>query len=405
MIKPELILPAGNLEKAEYALAYGADAVYAGLPGLSLRTRYTSFDENTLSAAVDETHRQGKRFYVAVNLYPHEHDLATVGRFLESLADSRPDALIISDPGVLRIIRRLRLDTPLHLSTQANTTNSESILFWRDEGISRVILARELSFTELARICECAAGIELELFVHGAMCISYSGRCLLSAYLAGRDANRGECAASCRWRYALVEESREDQSFEIEEDRRGSYILNSRDLCLLDRLAELRELSVHGYKIEGRTKNLFYVSLVARAYRKAIDDVFDRGLAVTDSEARHLVDLTDSHGFTTGFLFPPEEPLSMQNHRTGALRKQHVVGLVTDFEAGRLRISVKNPLAVGDLVLGISPREVRPVKVLRMTGEEGDLKRAFGSRGQEVWADVDTELTGDAWRFGILVKE
>ena len=403
MIKPELILPAGDREKASYALAYGADALYAGLPRLSLRTKYTAFSEKSLQRAIEDTHAMGRNFYVAVNLFAHEQDLDPVKRFLDTLAPHRPDALIVSDPGIIRIIQKSGIDIPLHLSTQANTTNSESVGFWHDQGVTRVILARELSYGELERICERNEGVELEIFIHGAMCISYSGRCLLSSYLTGRDANRGECAGTCRWRYALIEESREGQRFEVEEDHRGTYILNSRDLCLLTKIPQLRALPIQGYKIEGRTKNLFYVSLTARAYRGVIDDVFDRRREEVDPQARWLIDLTDSHGFTTGFLFPEGE--TMQNYYEGAVRKQRIVGLVRDFGDHGLRVSVKNPLAVGDEVVGVSPNEIRSMKILRLSESGEAVSRAYGAKKQEVMVEVDTNLAEPGWRYGILVKE
>jgi putative protease len=402
MIKPELILPAGNHEKASYAMAYGADAVYAGLPGLSLRSKYITFDEISLGKAIEETHGFGKRFYVACNLFAHETDLNRLERFLNVLKEYGPDALIVSDPGVIRIIRKRHLEIPLHLSTQANVTNSQAIEFWREEGIERVILARELSFRELERICVSARGIELEIFIHGAMCVSYSGRCLLSNFLTGRDANRGECAGTCRWRYSLVEETREGEYYEIEEDARGTYILNSRDLCLVQKIPELAKLPIHGYKVEGRTKNLLYVSLIARAYRRAIDDVFNNAKSFVDPDACRLIGLTDSHGFTGGFLFP--DSVSMQSFERGARRSQQVLGFIREYADRELTVSVKNPLSVGDEVLAISPEALVSlrIKALRMKGETID--QAYGALGHEVTALVDKNLQGASWQFGIIVK-
>jgi putative protease len=340
---------------------------------------------------------------VALNIYARQFDLSTVGAFLSSLAPHRPDALILSDPGILRIIRKRGIDIPLHLSTQANTANSESVEFWRDQGVSRVILARELGFSELEEIGERSAGMELEIFVHGAMCVSYSGRCLLSSFMTGRDANRGECAGTCRWRYTLVEETRKDEGFRIEEDHRGTYILNSRDLCLLSKIAFLRDIPIHGYKVEGRTKNLFYVSLIARAYREVIDGVFDRHEEEPTPHAQWLVDLTDNHGFTAGFLFPEQE--IMQNVREGAVRKQRMVGLIRECGDHVMRVSVKNPLSAGEKVVGISPDEIRRIKILNLAERGAGLKTAYGAQKQEVLAEIDSTLTGPGWRWGVLVKE
>jgi len=402
MIKPELILPAGNREKASYAMAYGADAVYAGLPGLSLRTKYISFDELSLGQAIEEAHSLGKRFYVACNLFAHEGDLNRLKRFLDVMEEYEPDALIVSDPGVIRLIRRRKSSITLHLSTQANATNSQAIQFWREEGVERVILARELRLEELELICRQADSIELEIFIHGAMCVSYSGRCLLSNFLTGRDANRGACAGTCRWRYALVEETREDERFEIEEDVRGTYILNSKDLCLLNKIPELANLPIHGYKVEGRTKNLLYVSLIARAYRQIIDNVFDNGSKSIDADASRLVELTDSHGFTRGFLFPDSEP--MQSYDRGAKRSQQVLGFIREYADRELGVSVKNPLSVGDDAVAISPEAVTPIRIveLRMNGES--IEQAYGAMGHEVKALIDRSLPGTMWQFGILVK-
>jgi putative protease len=403
MIKPELILPAGDSEKAAYALAYGADSVYGGLSGLSLRTKYTAFTEESLYRTIEHVHAKGGKFYVALNIYAHECDLDPVRAFLTSLAPHRPDAVIVSDPGILRVMGNMSVDIPVHLSTQANTTNSESIRFWRDQGVTRVILAREIRFAEIERMCERSYDMELEIFIHGAMCVSYSGRCLLSNFLTGRDANRGECAGTCRWRYSLVEETREGDRFEVLEDLRGTYILNSRDLCLFSKIAALRDLPIHGYKVEGRTKNLFYVSLVARAYREVIDGVFDHSEREVNARAKWLLDLTDNHGFTTGFLFPEEG--IMQNISEGALRKQHVVGLIREGGDHVMRVSVKNPLAVGEEVVAVSPEEVRRLKVISLRENGSLLKKAFGAQKQEVLAEIDTSLEGSNWNWGILLKE
>ncbi len=402
MIKPELILPAGNREKVSYAVAYGADAVYAGLPHLSLRSKYISFNEHSLSQAVEETRGLGKRFYVALNLFAHEGDLDRVSRFLDYTVEQKPDALIISDPGILRLIRRRKIDIPLHLSTQANATNSEALNFWRDQGVKRVILARELRYKELERIGELSGGIEIEIFVHGAMCVSYSGRCLLSNYLTGRDANRGECAGTCRWRYAIVEESRGDEHFEIEEDERGTYILNSRDLCLLHRVPQLKALPIHGYKVEGRTKNLLYVALIARAYRRVIDDAFERGSSDIDSDAARLIELTDNHGFTEGFMFPGTD--HMQNYSKGAVRSQQVLGFIREWGNREIHVTVKNPLSVGDEVIGISPDALVPLKILELRTGGESVRVAYGSRGHEVRAHIDKRLPGTGWDYGILVR-
>ncbi len=401
--KPELILPAGSGEKLLYAFAYGADAVYAGLPDISLRAQYNDFDEKTLENAIHMAHHKGKKLYVAMNIFARDSDFRKVENFLRRISEQKPDGLIISDPGILNLLRKLKVDIPLHLSTQANTTNSWSVRFWRDQGINRIILARELRLQEIEKICEDADGVEIEIFIHGALCISYSGRCLLSDFLTGRDANRGECAGSCRWRYALVEESRKSEKFEVEEDIRGTYILNSKDLCLLEKIPQLGDLPIDGYKVEGRTKNILYISIVARAYRKVINDVFDFKRRDIDMEALKLLELVDNHGYTNGFVFPNEE--RMQNYNAGSYRKQRIAGLIKDFGRNEIHIEVKNPINAGDEVIGISPEEICHFTIKEIFEDAQTIKSAYGSQHQYVRATIDRNLEGEGWNFGIIVKQ
>lgn len=267
---PELLAPAGSRDKLEAAVLYGADAVYLGASEFSLRARAANFDEEGLASAIDFCHRHRVKAYVTVNIFAHGRDLARLRWYLPLLAQLGADGIIIADPGVLRLARELAPGLPLHLSTQANVTNVASALFWQQQGVRRLNLARELGLDEIRAIRrDCDA--ELELFVHGAVCIAYSGRCLLSSYFTGRDANQGDCAQPCRYRYRLLEEKRPGQFFPLEEDQHGSYILNARDLCLIDRLPELLSLGVDACKIEGRMKTLYYVGATVRVYRSALD--------------------------------------------------------------------------------------------------------------------------------------
>jgi len=272
--KPELLAPAGNLEKCRLAFLYGADAVYAGGKEYNLRSYAGNLDTEELAEACALAHLLGKKLYITVNAFARESDLKALPAFLQYLLDLRVDGIIVSDPGVLALARRWTPDMPLHLSTQANTTNSLSVQFWKNQGVGRINLARELTFDELAAIRR-TTEIELELFVHGAMCISYSGRCLLSAFLNNRSANRGLCTQPCRWSYSLVEEKRPGEYFPVREDSRGSYIFNSKDLCLLDHLGKLMALGIHAFKIEGRMKGALYLASVIRTYRQAIDRYWD----------------------------------------------------------------------------------------------------------------------------------
>jgi U32 family peptidase len=269
-LKPELLAPAGSLEKCHTAFLYGADAVYVGGKEYNLRSYAGNLDSEELAEACYLAHSLGKKLYVTVNAFAREPDLGALPSYLQYLQEIHTDAIIVSDPAVLLLAKRWAPEVPLHLSTQANTTNSLAVQFWQSQGICRINLARELTFEELQEITRTAA-IELEVFVHGAMCISYSGRCLLSAFLNGRSANRGLCTQPCRWSYSLVEEKRPGEYFPIREDSRGSYIFNSKDLCLLEHLGKLMAIGVHAFKIEGRMKGALYLASVIRTYRQAID--------------------------------------------------------------------------------------------------------------------------------------
>lgn len=274
---PELLAPAGNREKLELAVHYGADAVYLGGERFSLRANAGNFSNDQLEEAVLFAHRAGVRVYVTINIFAHQRDFEGLEEYLLFLRAIAVDGLIIADPGILAVARRVVPQLPIHLSTQANVTNPESAAFWESMGVSRINPARELSLTEIKGLRQ-RVGAELEIFVHGALCISYSGRCFLSLYLTGRDANRGDCAHPCRYLYRLEEERRPGQFFPIEEDRRGSYIFNAKDLCLLNRLPELIRAGADALKIEGRMKSLFYVGTVVRLYRAALDHWRDAGL-------------------------------------------------------------------------------------------------------------------------------
>jgi putative protease len=267
---PELLAPAGSYEKLVTAIHYGADAVYLGGKQFSLRARAANFDEEGLRQAIAYAHSRGVKVYVTVNIFAHNRDLEDLAPYLIMLREAGADALIISDPGILSIAGRVVAGLPLHLSTQANVTNTASARFWAGQGVGRLNLARELGLEEI-RAMRAATGIELEVFVHGALCISYSGRCMLSTYFTGRNANQGDCAHPCRYSYALMEEKRPGQYFPVEEDERGTYIFNSRDLCLLGRLPALIDAGVDSIKIEGRMKSIGYVGAVVRLYRLALD--------------------------------------------------------------------------------------------------------------------------------------
>ena len=299
---PELLAPAGDMERLKIALAYGADAVYLGGKNFGLRAFSENFSTEELFEACRYAHELHRKVYVTVNMFPHNADMETLPEYLKTLGEAGCDALLVADPGVFRTVRKVVPDMPLHISTQANTTNWQSALFWQEQGAERVVLARELSLQEIREVRE-NVSLELECFVHGAMCVSYSGRCLMSAYMTGREANRGECAQPCRWRYALVEEKRPGEYFPVEEDEHGTYILNSRDLCLLEHLPALANAGVQSFKIEGRMKSVHYLATVVRVYREALDLLGANleGYKVSGYWTQELEKIA-SRGYTTGFF-------------------------------------------------------------------------------------------------------
>ena len=301
--KPELLAPGGSLEKCRVALLYGADAVYVGSKQYSLRAAARNLSSEELAEACWLAHQLGKKIYVTVNIFAREGDLDGLPNFLRELQELAVDGLIISDPGVVLLARRHAPSVPIHLSTQANTTNSLSVAFWQQQGIRRVNLARELSYPELQQIVR-QTSMELEVFVHGAMCVSYSGRCLLSALLNQRSANLGQCTQPCRWSYRLVEEKRPGQYFPIHEDSRGAYIFNSKDLCLMQYLGELMDLGIHAFKIEGRMKGVHYLAIVVRAYRQAIDRFWQNPAGFKAApEWQQDLEQVSHRPYTAGFLF------------------------------------------------------------------------------------------------------
>ncbi|ODA41740.1 U32 family peptidase [Desulfosporosinus sp. BG] len=305
MKKPELLAPAGDWEKLTYALAYGADAIYMGGQAFGLRAYAGNFGSDEMEKAVRWTHELGKKIYVTVNIFAHETDFEELPAYLKQLEALGVDGAIVSDPGVIGIAQEVAPHLPLHLSTQANNTNSYSVRFWLKQGIERVVLARELTLEELREMRAKVVG-GLEIFIHGAMCMSYSGRCLLSNYLTGRDANRGECTQPCRWGYALVEEKRPGVVFPIEEDERGTYVFNSHDLCLLPYLPLLKPINIDSFKIEGRMKSVQYVASTVKVYREAIDTLWEEGEEVFQAKLPGWLEEMDkvSHrDYSAGFLF------------------------------------------------------------------------------------------------------
>lgn len=359
MKKIELLAPAGDLEKLKIAIEYGADAVYCGGDIFSLRADSGRMTPTELEEGVRFAHDRGKKVYLTVNIFAHNDDIDNLNEYMKRISDIPVDAYIVTDPGIIFWFKENLPDAELHLSTQSNTTNYKSALFWHNQGIKRIILARELSLAEIKYIRQYTPDtLALEAFVHGAMCISYSGRCLLSNFMVGRDANQGKCAHSCRWKYNLVEEKRPGEAYPIFEDQRGSYILNSKDLCMIEHIPELIDSGLQSLKIEGRNKSIFYVASVVGAYRKAIDEYY-RNPASYKFDSSWLDELNRaSHRlYTTGFYFnkPGKED---QNYETSQyIRDYTFVGLVKDYnvETAFAIIEQRNKFSVGDTIEVFGP--------------------------------------------------
>jgi putative protease len=343
----ELLAPAGNFEKLKTALHYGADAVYMGLSDFSLRAKADNFTSNELEKAARLVRALGKKFYITVNIFPHNKDISYIKGHLSSLAEISPDAIIVSDLGVFETARETVPEIPIHISTQANITNFKAAKFWEKLGAKRLVLSRELTIDEIKEIRD-HVSIELECFVHGAICISYSGRCYISSFLANRSGNLGECTNSCRWNYTLMEEKREGQYFPVYENDRGTYILSSKDLCMIEHLDKLADAGVDSFKIEGRMKGINYLAGVVKTYREAVNSIKERPYRVRENWLREL-SMFSSRGYTTG-MFLGKQPDSGYNHDEDEIYKMshELVGVVKSVRNGNAVISLRSSLKIGD---------------------------------------------------------
>ncbi len=352
MKKPELLIPASSLEVLKTAVTFGADAVYIGGDAFGLRAKAKNFSPEEMKEGIEFAHKHGVRVHVTVNILAHNYDLDGVEKYLHELKELRPDALIIADPGIFMKARRICPEIDIHVSTQANNTNYETYNFWHDLGAKRVVAARELSMNEIKEIKEkIPKDLEMECFIHGAMCISYSGRCLLSNYFTGRDANHGACTHPCRWKYAVVEEKRPGEYLPVYENERGTYIFNSKDLCMIEHIPELVDAGIDSFKIEGRMKTALYVATVARTYRKAIDDYFESEEKYRENMPWYLDQIARCtyRQFTTGFYFgKPSEEAQIYDNNT---YNNDYIYLGTVYEVdgrGYARIEQRNKFSVGD---------------------------------------------------------
>lgn len=428
---PELLSPAGTLKNMRYAFAYGADAVYAGQPRYSLRVRNNDFDYSHLKTGIETAHELGKKFFVASNLMPHNAKVKSYLADMEPVIALKPDALIMADPGLIMMVRERWPDMPIHLSVQANTVNFATVKFWQKYGLQRIILSRELSLEEVAEIRQECPDIELEVFVHGALCIAYSGRCLLSGYFNHRDPNQGTCTNSCRWDYKVIEskddacgdvvaktqpvmvqpkapaaylleqENRPGELMPVYEDEHGTYIMNSKDLRAVQHVGKLIDIGVDSLKIEGRTKSHYYVARTAQIYRKAIDAA--AAGQEFDFQLLRELDNLSNRGYTEGF-YRRHVPQEYQNYQQGASQAewQQFVGEVTQFDAasGVAQIDVKNKFAVGDKLELISPSGNREFTLSSMEDLDGVPMQVAPGGGYHVRVNLPSQ-NGE---LGLIVK-
>lgn len=384
----ELLAPAGNLEKLKAAVRFGADAVYCGAGAFSLRAPETSFSLDDLAEGIRFAHEHNCRVYLAMNIFAFDEDFAEMMAYFKEAAERGIDAVIVSDLGVIQRIRCLETGVNIHLSTQANTTNSESVRFWRDQGIDRIIPARELSLEQIGEIKKRVPEIELEIFVHGAMCIAYSGRCLLSRYFNERSANRGLCTQPCRWEYNIRETSRQEEQI-IVEDARGTYILNSRDLCMIEHIPQLAAAGADSLKIEGRMKSTYYVAVVTRVYRAALNS-FKQSGKLYRFNPQWLEELAKvSHRpYTTGFYLPEKANETEYTADSSPIGGHDFVGIIDshNHKSNSLKISARNRFALGDILEILDPRypEVILIRVALITDDRNGNTLAEAHNGYVV---------------------
>lgn len=397
MKKVELLLPAGNIEKLDYAINYGADAVYMGMVDFSLRSMRKGeiITEDNLKKAVELAHSYGKKVYMTLNIYAYDEDIEKLHENIEVIKDANPDALIVSDFGILKILKEKMPDTDIHISTQTNTLNSEAVKFWRDFGASRVILARELSIKQIAQIKKNVPDIELEVFVHGAQCVSLSGRCLLSDYMTHgeRKANHGGCSQPCRWKYKLLEETRPGEYYEIEETARGTHILSTKDLALINYVPQLIEAGVDSLKIEGRTKSLYYVSAVAKAYRQAIDAYYNNE-KIDEKEMFEQLLKIGNRGYTTGFYLDEQDHEGYSYDVSKGLAGADFLFEVWDKAAkdskNLYKVKIKNKILPEDKIEIITPTECFETTVNKIYDKDF-FEKEVGNTNDEIWVELSIE--------------
>lgn len=394
--RPELLIPASSLEVLKVAVIYGADAVYIGGEAFGLRAKAKNFSMEDMKEGIKFAHSHDVKVYVTANILAHNRDLEGVRKYFTELKDIKPDALIISDPAVFTIAKEILPDMEIHISTQANNTNYGTYNFWHKLGAKRVVTARELSLEEIKEIRNnIPDDLEIETFIHGAMCISYSGRCLLSSFMAGRDANQGACTHPCRWKYAVVEESRPGEYMPVYENERGTYIFNSKDLCMIEYIPELMESGIDSFKIEGRMKTALYVATVTRTYRMAIDDYkkspeyYRERIPFYKSEIAKCT----YRQYTTGFFFgKPDENTQIYDSNT-YIKEYTYLGIVGEERNGRYRIEQRNKFSVGEVVEVMKPGgENITAAVKSIEAEDGTVQESAPHPKQVIYIDLGIKL-------------
>ena len=397
MKRPELLVPASSLEVLKVAVIFGADAVYIGGEAFGLRAKAKNFSMDDIREGIAFAHAYNVKVYITANILAHNADLEGVRGYFEELKEVGPDALIISDPGVFMIAREVCPEIDIHVSTQANNTNYATFNFWYQQGARRVVTARELSLVELKQIREnIPDDLEMETFIHGAMCISYSGRCLLSNYFTGRDANHGACTHPCRWKYSIVEETRPGEYMPVYENERGTFIFNSKDLCMIEHIPEMFDTGVDSYKIEGRMKTALYVATVARTYRKALDDYMEDPELYKKNMPWYLDQISNCtyRQFTTGFFFgKPDEDAQIYDSNT-YVKEYTYLGIVGEQNAdGLYRIEQRNKFSVGEVIEVMKPDGQNiEVIVQKILNEEGEAMESAPHPKQVLYIDLGHTL-------------
>ncbi len=389
---PELLIPASSLEVLKTAVVFGADAVYIGGEAFGLRAKAKNFSMEDMRKGIEFAHDHGVKVHVTANILAHNSDLPGVREYFEELRELQPDALIIADPGVFDIAKEVCPEIDRHISTQANNTNYGTYNFWYRQGAKRVVSARELSLKEIRELrSHIPEDLEIETFVHGAMCISYSGRCLLSNYFTGRDANRGACTHPCRWKYAVVEETRPGEYMPVYENERGTYIFNSKDLCMIEHIPELIEAGIDSFKIEGRMKTALYVATVARTYRKAIDDYLADPELYRKNMPWYLDQISNCtyRKFTTGFFFgKPDDDAQIYDSNT-YVKEYTYLGIAREIRDGMCRIEQRNKFSVGETVEIMKPNGENPEAVVkRIVNEEGEEQESAPHPKQVLYVEL-----------------